>query len=496
MARPRLDSSPYRLPTYSASDNRWRLRIEHGHGCKEFRWPAGESKTECPPQIIAAAVAAQDQFRQIKKDWQQISFAMSCIEPTKDWTKPVWISPDQIIAAENFVEATRNKNRQIHQVQTAYSAAAIGLDSLANTLATLTPGAPHNPGGLWEADRIALLAQLRPIVARTEAKSIRAAMTAYLSYHEGRTKLVVGDYISPATFKAMRKTLLAAFGLSSSKEMPVIRKIKLTQTVDLDLDRPLQLLDRDVLDQFARFWHSMPTGKSSRTIRNRLKETRAFFAWCAAKQWMHFPDDIAKLYTAEDVKTPAVSFDANRIKKILSKANSRGGNRLKLYTLLGLLCGYTQADVCRIANREYFEDSGDCYIKRIRTKERRSKRGSRPLAIKHWIAPELAKLIDAERKQNPQGFLFNSESGRVLNVKSVTNIWDDARKAADDKLPYKQLRKMGYNRIKHHADSLEVAEIWDGHSGGISDHYDDHIFIPVQDAQRKFAEELRDCGIL
>jgi hypothetical protein len=55
---------------------------------------------------------------------------------------------------------------------------------------------------------------------------------------------------------------------------------------------------------------------------------------------------------------------------------------------------------------------------------------------------------------------------------------------------------MGYNRIKHHAESREVAEVWDGHSGGIADHYDDGIFLPVIEAQRKFADELRAHGIL
>jgi hypothetical protein len=117
--------------------------------------------------------------------------------------------------------------------------------------------------------------------------------------------------------------------------------------------------------------------------------------------------------------------------------------------------------------------------------------------VKHWVPPELAALIDAERGENPDGFLFNSERGRVLVPKLVTNIWSNAVDGAGDELSFKQLRKIGFNRIKLHAEgSREVADLWDGHAAGVTDSYDDGIFAPTIAAQKKFAAELRLAGIL
>ncbi len=133
--------------------------------------------------------------------------------------------------------------------------------------------------------------------------------------------------------------MLHAFGLSASKEMEQIRVIHIGEHLTFDLDQTVGELNRDLLIGFARFWHGLPDGvKSSRTIRNRLHSARKFFHWRALQNYgFAFPEDIAGLYTAADVKTPAASYDLARLKKILANASTRGGIRLTLYVLLGLI---------------------------------------------------------------------------------------------------------------------------------------------------------------
>jgi hypothetical protein len=137
---------------------------------------------------------------------------------------------------------------------------------------------------------------------------------------------------------------------------------------------------------------------------------------------LDFPDDVAKLFTAEDVETPAASYDGERIKGILACGKSRGGNRLKMYVLFGLILGYTDVDCAEIANADFFCEDGEAYIHRFRSKEARPKRGSRPIRIKHWVPMELAALIEAERGNNPEGYLFNSEWGNVLKARNVSKM--------------------------------------------------------------------------
>jgi hypothetical protein len=88
------------------------------------------------------------------------------------------------------------------------------------------------------------------------------------------------------------------------------------------------------------------------------------------------------------------------------------------------------------------------------------------------------------------------EWGSVLTAKSVENIYRAAMDDAGEKLSFKQLRKIGFNRIKHHANSREVADLWDGHAAGVTDSYDDGNFAPAIEAQRALAVELRKAGLL
>jgi hypothetical protein len=48
MARPSKSANAiYRFPGLHRTSNRWRLRIDHGHGEKNFWWPALPNATVC-----------------------------------------------------------------------------------------------------------------------------------------------------------------------------------------------------------------------------------------------------------------------------------------------------------------------------------------------------------------------------------------------------------------------------------------------------------------
>jgi hypothetical protein len=502
MARPKMNSGS-RLPRWHAPSRRWRLTIYHHHGQKDFYWP-GDSDAEAtspPSAVVAAASKVQDQWRQLVADWPVwIRKTMELEQPAKDWSRPVWVDVAKARAVRDrqpppiVEEQTKVSNHAPAEATVVLA----GIDQLVVVLRqsrqTSAIGASQVDVAIQQPEvmRLQIVADLAPASRLIEQINVRQAIDKYLAHHQDRVGKKVGDRISQTTYRTIRQNLLGAFGLSTSAEMPPIR------TTSIDLSSNLSSLTPDVLTMFASYWHRLPEGiGSSRTVKNWLNEARAFFTWCELKNHgFTFPKHISKLFTADDVKTPVEAYDPDRILRILAKGRSRGRDRLRLYTVFGLLQGYTQIDCCEIRHDEYFQEDADHFIKRFRSKERRPKRGSRPMKVKHWIAPEQAAIIATHRGINDRGFLFNSEQGTLLTTNAVSQMWKRAVQAARDTLAFKQLRKMGYNAIKRVSRSTEVAEIWDGHSGGIADHYDDGIFEPVIEAQRLWAEELRQHGIL
>lgn len=279
------------------------------------------------------------------------------------------------------------------------------------------------------------------------------------------------------------------FGLSSSEEMEVVRD------TGIDAEWPLQAFDRINAIILADFWHEMPDGVDSiRTVRNYLHGGRKFFRFCETQEeygWTT-PRNILTEYTASKVDTPAMPYVPGQIRRILAA----GGSRLKMYCAFGLTCGFYQKDCTRIFDAEYYLEAINHYIKRLRCKESRPRQGRLPIAVRHWIAPELVALIEAVRGRNPEGVLFNSERGTALTIPAIAGVWRRACEDSGEHLPFKQLRKIGFNSIKRVSKSLEVADLWAGHSLGTTDAYDDGIFEPVNEAERLWCEEQRRDGIL
>ena len=427
----KMQAAIYRLPTYHAASNRWRFRIHHHQGQKDWYWPADGDSSTPPPDVIAAAVAVQDRWRELKREWPRGMRAMlELTHPDKDWSSLVWIEVPTVQADIDFyvqqlrMDAEEEYRAAVRKVISGGMSKFLGSARRADAMKLpdelMRILRPEGTADTWfdealkarEQTRLHMVEGLATTRAVIHPVTVREAMAAYLAKHRKRTTLKTGDWIKESTFQMLRKTLLSVFGLSCSEMMQPVGG-----DVPFDLDVPLNTVSDSVLENLARFWHGMPEGvASTRTIRNRLQAAREFFNWCGRRNYgFKFCKDVAKIFTAEDVETKPKSFDAEQIKRILAQGKSRGRLRLKLYVLLGLICGYTQVDCCEIAVCDYLTEDGERYIHRYRSKEARPKRGSRPIRVKHWIPPELAELIDAELASNPKGFLFNSETGRVLN---------------------------------------------------------------------------------
>ncbi len=500
MGRPNnTQREQYRLPTWHAGSERWRLRITHWHGTKDVYFDVDKRTPDVPPNVIALAVQVQKHWRDVQSRWDEIQLGMELLDPSKVWMKPVYLTPEQVRESEARVSANIEQYHKQRDTGTAYNAAALGLDGLINILSQTGAFDSHAPRELIEADRVRLLNLLRPAAKLAVSSTVRKAMAEYLAEDKGRTSLKTDASIQSDSHRSTRSNLLGVFGLSTN----VVRQ------VPVDLDGELsEALAPAKLTALGHYWHGMPEGiGSTRTLRNYFATLRAFLRWCEERYNFNFPQSVAKLLTASNVQTDAEPFDPERLKRILAKAKTRGGDRLLMYVLFALMLGYYQSDVAKIANVTYFMAAGESYIHRKRTKEQKSKRGSRVIAVKHWVSPELAAMIDAERGLNAKGFLFNGERGEPLTPGAVTKTWQRAVEDADDTLCFKQLRKMGFNRIKHHADELAkarggegvgltVADLWDGHAKGVTGSYDDGIFAPVIAAQKAFADELRSLGIL
>lgn len=502
MARPKKNV-PHRLPRWHAKRRRWRLTIEHHHGTKDF-WYEGEEGPTPPPSAIAAAVGAQDQWNAIKRDWNHLSHVMRSVHPEKDWTRPVWLSGEEVAKAKQIFEERHREFERAFNRETGIGVAFLGITGLADVLTDLRD---NPPGGPWKDEFAQVLSELRPIQRRAAivAVTVEDAIHRFVTDQEQRLALRAGDTISPETFNATRGDLLRAFGLSSGKERLVLRK------PPIDATALMHAIDRDRMVEFARYWQRMPDGvTSTRTVKNVFAAVRQFLKW-AARQRFGFEriEDVIDILKADDTKRSIAPFDPALLKLVLA----HGRARLKLYCLLGLTCGYYPKDIAMMQVREMSVESNGVFIKRERCKEsggsRRKRKGERVLNVKHWIAPEIKTLIDKLHHPNSHDLILLNryglpmyrvkDKGRV-RLSAAAKAWDRARERSKltETPSFAQLRKMGYNAIKRIAGKggKEVADVWAGHSSAIGEHYDDGVYQPSIDAQRVWADELRSVCIM
>ena len=86
----------------------------------------------------------------------------------------------------------------------------------------------------------------------------------------------------------------------------------------------------------------------------------------------------------------------------------------------------------------------------------------------------------------------------MLTAANIHGRWSDVQERAGVPLIFSQFRKMGYNKIKGFGGKQGplMAEFWDGHANAASKEYDDGVWAEMNEAERSWADELREQRIL
>jgi hypothetical protein len=519
--KPKTQESSFRLPEWLGDGTRrWRMRVGYQFGKngrrveKPFYWSRPDNSGGVPPpDVQAEAVEHQLRWRQLSRDWKALSSSLKFCFPERDWSMPVWCDEEQAKMssgeAAGLAQAMATATSEIESEELNDEQLAVrwvsrnGLEALIASLrqpVTLSkdfqfavPAYLERASKKIEEGRITAMTGLAPTVRRKLVSSVtlRDAAQVYLAALARRVTLKTTRGIDKTTSDTAARRLYGAFGLSANPEKPPLRK------TPVDIDAPLLSLDTRTLEEFSHFWHGMPAGVGSeRTVKNHLEAVRQFLVWCEEQLeygW-HLPAASRRLLTAGDRVREAVAFDPANLRKLVAA----GGRRGQVLVLFGLCCGYYPADIAEALATDFFEIGGTRYVQRFRSKERKSKRGRRPLKVRHHVAPEFADLIDAERGANASGTLFNTERGTTLTAASINDRWQDVQERAGVDLMFSQLRKLGYNAIKRlgKREGVQMAEFWDGHAKGTSDSYDDGVWPELNEVERLWADELRTHAIL
>lgn len=505
-AKGRLDMKALREPKWHTGKSLWWLRIGKKHSKAgqpadaAFYW-VGEHGDRAPANVVAQAVAKQNDWKRIVANWPAIRAGMSAMHPDRDWSEPLWVDLndaaiqqmiDAIDREQKADEGALVQRQQVRREQrtaivdnavggVAYLAGRIGVDEMIAAL--------RRQGVLPESVPVA-----------TERPTIREAIEAFLNHERDRVKLAMGRKTTAGTFNGKKWNLYTAFGIPCATK----RKAKATRTV-YDTSKLLLDFNRAEIMKVVNYWFTMPQGvKSVRTVKNYLNGIKSFLNWCdnqTAYGW-NKPKGFDHLFVVNEVcETIFPAFDPDLLKTVLAK----GGSRTKMYGLFALLLGYYSADIATIQTKEFFNEGDDWFIKRERSKEKGGKKTGRIIRTKHWVAPELVKLIQKYHvPNNPHGLLLLNKHGLPMfretvdgpKTSAAKSAWERACERAEVKYPFKWVRKHGWNALKRLTEKEEMAQRWGGQAQGIGKFYDDSVYIPVIDAQKRHAAELRKLGIL
>jgi hypothetical protein len=477
------------LPKFNPALGRWAQKIGYNHsktGKRVEAWSyfAGPESETPPPDVVADSVAKQREWNSIKTEWPELRPALEQLYPDDDWQKPVWFDRDilstPIDAGEEILEAQKADANYLAKDHVAELKQIEDWGKNQEQIVGYLKAAGLLPKGVQVA---------------TRKLTIREAMNEYLTTEEKRLALKVGAAIKVGTHNTDRNNLLLCVGLSIAVEPE--EKVKI-----IDLTKPLVALDNSDIETLAHHWFTLPGNvNSKRTIKNYFAGFRKFVTWCETQDALGFtrPRNMNQVLRIKDggVSTPAVRPNYALVKSIIENTSER----TQMYGLLGLFCGFGQADIYRMEENELEEIDGEYYITGYRAKEDSEAKSNTKIKTTHWIPSELAAMLKKYRApKNEWGLFFLNRFNRPIFTEtlhggksnSVATSWDKALEDSRKKLTFKQLRKMGWNEIpKYSTDKVCVGETmskrWAGQAGGgIGNHYRFQDYEPVIQAQKKW----------
>ena len=229
------------------------------------------------------------------------------------------------------------------------------------------------------------------------------------------------------------------------------------------------------------------------SAKHALRTVKAMLLWAYDKEKLDALPRILNKYAEVTIPDPAPQFfSVEEVKRLYVAAD----DRLKLYILLGLNCGYTQADIASLEHAHIDWDRG--MIVRARNKT------GQPQEHKLWPVT-LALLKQFATDPNNSSAVLLSEVGnplmRVTIKEDGTPSKTDAighsftwfkdtvnaeRKENEPEitLPFKCFRKTGADQIaKHYQDTPILVDLYLAHvSGGMRKHYARQYFDKLCEA--------------
>jgi len=278
-------------------------------------------------------------------------------------------------------------------------------------------------------------------------------------------------------------------------------------------DMPLTDFGYTQIEKIKDFYCSRPkakqTGKpiSIYTVRNRMQAFRQFIQWLHRTPdfaWRKPPDVEAamkfqtrRLLTAEEIsklkKSSVGVWNVQELTTLYREAT----DEYRLLILLGLCCGFAQAEICSLCLDEIDLEAGQ--IERIRRKSQvQGKLLMWPELIK-GIRWHFAQTSSVRLKDTP--YVILTPSGQPMKRQGISNRWnrllDKVKQAQEDFncLSFKHLRKTASQMIRDVADG-EIAGVFIFHgkpvaTDELSDAYSNRPFDKVFEAQREVRKQLK-----
>ncbi|MEX0775117.1 MAG: hypothetical protein WD042_05315 [Phycisphaeraceae bacterium] len=282
---------------------------------------------------------------------------------------------------------------------------------------------------------------------------------------------------------------------------------------DSHADAPLELVTYNTIESIKTYWAARPNGKktgkpiSVDTVRSHIKVLKLFLRWLSRNPdfaW-RLPDDTEAAWKVDysrimhDVEVAGLKqgvqvFHLPALITLWRYATDFG----RVLLLLGLNCGFAQAEIASLRLDEIQLDETPPSIKRVRRKSRvygEFALWPETVAAINWFAGERKRI-----KGKPTDLAIVTAKGNPLNTQHIANAWNDLlRRIQHDhpdfaRLPFKHLRKTAAQLVRRMSDG-ETAGVFLCHgqpvqSDELSDAYTNRDFTKVAKAMERVHDQL------
>ncbi len=223
--------------------------------------------------------------------------------------------------------------------------------------------------------------------------------------------------------------------------------------------------------------------KIKKTYANHcMVSVRGFARWAWGLDLCNLPRNVDSRELSFDVGPQKIrTFSVEQIKKLLSDATER----TRLYILLALNCGMTQADIGDLRHEEFDGKAGRIVRKRSKTKDHEN-----VPTVNYRLWPSTLELLKKYRSADPERVLVNRyggplkaetvQDGKFNKRDAISNAFLRLCETAGiDDLTFKHLRKSGASTLRKHREYKSYDWIYLGHS-------------PRSIAERHYSEESQE----